>query len=124
MPFCTTCGANVTGAFCNQCGTPVKAGAAQAASVPPNAAPMTQPGSPGVPVKRGTSPLVWILVAVLGLFILGFIGVVGTGFFLVHKAKQAGIDPALITRNPGLAMAKMVTAVNPDAEVVRTDDNA
>ncbi|HEY2018267.1 MAG TPA: hypothetical protein VGH38_32400 [Bryobacteraceae bacterium] len=75
-------------------------------------------------MKRGTSPLVWILVIVLGLFILGAIGVVGAGYFVVHKARQAGLDTDLMKRNPGLAAAKLITAMNPDAEVVRTDEGA
>ncbi|SPE35082.1 conserved hypothetical protein [Candidatus Sulfopaludibacter sp. SbA6] len=118
MAFCTTCGANVTGAFCNQCGTPARAQGTPA--VPPAA----QPAPVVAPGPRKTSPIVWVLVIVLGLFVLGFIGVVGTGYFLVHKVRQAGLDPALISRNPGLAMAKLITAVNPDAEVIRTDENA
>jgi hypothetical protein len=73
---------------------------------------------------RKTSPLVWILVIILGLFVLGAVAVVGTGFFLVHKVRQAGLDPDLIRRNPGLAVGKMIAAANPDAEVVNTDDNA
>ena len=85
--------------------------------------PGPQPAPGFVPAPRKTSPIVWVLAIVLGLFVLGFIGVVGTGYFLVHKARQAGLDPALISRNPGLAMAKLVTAVNPDAEVIRTDDS-
>ena len=125
MAFCTNCGANVTGAFCNQCGTP--AGAARGQAMPqamtPAPSPVPQP-APGVaPAPRKTSPIVWVLVIVLGLFVLGFIGVVGAGYFVVHKARQAGLDPALISRNPGLAMAKLVTAVNPDAEVIKTDDS-
>jgi hypothetical protein len=130
MAFCTNCGAQVTGAFCNQCGTPVAGAAGRAqASAPPQMSPanMTQPPPmpmPAGPVPRKTSPLVWILVAVLGLFVLGFIGVVGTGFFLVHKARQAGIDPDLMRRNPGLAVGKLIAAANPDAEVVSTNDAA
>jgi len=122
MAFCTNCGANVTGAFCNQCGTPARGQAApQAMSAPPPGA----PPAPGVaPVPRKTSPIVWILVIVLGFFVLGFIGIVGTGLFVAHKVKQAGLDPALISRNPGLAMAKLITAVNPDAEVLGHDDSA
>ena len=118
MAFCSSCGANVTGAFCNQCGTPVRG---QAMSAP---APAPQAGLGVPPAPRKTSPIVWVLVIVLGLFVLGFIGVVGTGYFLVHKARQAGIDPALFSRNPGLAVAKIITAVNPDAEVIKTDDSA
>src|SRR6266567_1979658 len=109
MAFCTNCGANVTGAFCNQCGTPARA---QAASGPP---PVAQPASfgqpaPGVaPAARKTSPIVWILVIVLGLFVLGFIGVVGTGFFIARKAMRAGLDPDLMKRNPGLALTNLMT---------------
>src|SRR5215510_11370885 len=114
MAFCTNCGANVAGAFCNQCGTPNRA-AGQPSAV---AAPV-----PGEPVKRKTSPIVWVLVAILGIFVLGFVGVVGTGWFVYSKVKQAGIDPELFRTNPGLAIGKVITAVNPDAEVVRTDDN-
>ena len=120
MAFCTNCGANVTGAFCNQCGTPAGAARGQAAPPPP---PVPQP-APGVAPPRKTSPIVWILVIVLGLFVLGFVGVVGAGYFFIHKARQAGLDPALISRNPGLAMAKLITAINPDAEVVKTDETA
>ena len=96
-------------------------------SPPPQAAPppqMAQPVPDGAPMPRKTSPIVWVLIIVLGFFVVGFIGIVGTGLFFVHKAKQAGLDPALISRNPGLAVAKIITAVNPDAEVVRTDDGA
>jgi hypothetical protein len=114
MAFCTSCGATVTGAFCNQCGTPASAASGPAAA-PPVAA---------VPVKRKTSPLVWVLIIILGLFVLGGIGMVGVGYFVVHKARQAGIDPDLMRRNPGLAVSKMIAAMNPDVEVVSTDDGA
>ena len=74
MPFCTTCGANVTGAFCNQCGTPA---AGVAAPPPPPATPYppagaatyAQPGASGVtPAARKTSPIVWVLV-IFGFYI-------------------------------------------------------
>ncbi|HWB86115.1 MAG TPA: hypothetical protein VG675_18370 [Bryobacteraceae bacterium] len=140
MAFCTSCGANVTGPFCAKCGAPSSA-SAQAApppspSVAPPAAPVTpvqavpQPSyySPGAgavtPVKRGTSPIVWVLVIILGLFVLGGIAVVGGGMFLVHKAKQAGLDPELMQRHPGLAVSKMIAAANPDVEVLNTNDSA
>ena len=76
------------------------------------------------PVKRKTSPLVWILVVVLGLFVLGGIVTVAGGMFLFHKARQAGLDPDLIQRNPGLAVTKMIAAANPDVDVLKTDDGA
>jgi hypothetical protein len=51
------------------------------------------------------------------------IAVIGGGVFLVHKAKQAGVDSEMFRYNPGLAVAKMITAVNPDVEVVSVDDH-
>jgi hypothetical protein len=97
MPFCTTCGANVTGAFCSQCGTPASGAAAPtpqpAAPYPPSAAaPYAQPGVPGVPpAARKTSPIVWVLVIVLGLFLLGGVAVAGFVAFVAHRVHQAGV---------------------------------
>jgi hypothetical protein len=91
MPFCTKCGANVTGTFCSQCGTPAAAGAAvppQPAMVPPYA-----PVPPGAPVTiRKTNPIVWVLVIVLGLFVLGGIAVAGFVAFVGHRLHQAGVS--------------------------------
>jgi len=108
MAFCTVCGAAVEGRFCQKCG------AAAGAAAPPAAA----------PVARRTSPLVWILVAfgalvvlVCGLFVVG-------GLFVFHKARQAGLDPELWAKNPGVAVAKMLATANPDAEVVSVNEAA
>ncbi len=115
MAFCTTCGASVTGAFCNQCGTPARGAAA------PPPPPIAQPVPGAAPVKRGLGPVGWILI-VLGCVIgLGIIGVVGTGMFVMHKARQAGVDMNLFQTNPGLAVAKVIAATNPEMEVVRTN---
>src|SRR5689334_16170682 len=101
MAFCTNCGATVQGAFCQQCGTPANAAAGQAsASGAPAAMPaaMSPAGMPpaAAPVKRKTSPIVWILVGILGFFALCVIGLMAVGFF--------------IARNPGKVMAKLITA--------------
>ncbi len=134
MAFCTNCGAQVAGAFCNQCGTP----AGSPAATPPPSVPQAPPQPPaqavwGAPAAapaiapapaRKTNPIVWVLVILLGLFVLGGIAVVGAGIFVVHKARQAGLDPELLRSNPGLAVSKMVAAANPDVEVLKTDDSA
>jgi hypothetical protein len=104
MAFCTSCGATVQGAFCQQCGTPLGATAAQSAA--PQAAPATQ-----APVKGKISPIVWILLAVAGVFVLGIIGLVGAGLFVAHT----------VVNNPGLVLGKIISAQNPDAEVLDTD---
>lgn len=99
MAFCTSCGATVQGAFCQQCGTPLSAAAAQAAA--------PQAGPPAVALKRKTSVVVWILLAVAGVFVLCIAGLIAAGLY--------------VARNPGVAMAKIITAANPDAEVLSTD---
>ena len=101
----------MSGEFCTACGARARTTAAPAAPVAPVA-----------PAARKTSPIVWILVAILGLFILFGIGVVGTVLFGVHKLHQAGLDPELMRTNPGLATAKLLAATNPDLEVVSTDE--
>ena len=125
MAFCTSCGAEVTGAFCKQCGTPVSAASASVAPIPPPQPAMAAAPVPGAaPVQRKTSPLVWVLVIILGLFALGAIAVVGTGLFIVHKVRQAGFDPELMKQNPGLAITKMIARANPDVDVLSTDEGA
>jgi hypothetical protein len=120
MAFCTSCGAQVKGAFCEQCGKPLGAAAAGSAPAaapamtpPPMSAPPMQPAPVGAPPQmatKKTNPLVWILLAVLGLIA---VGVVGCGIFVWY-----------IARNPGVALAKMITASNPDLDVVSTDTGA
>jgi len=82
------------------------------------------PAIPAGGTPRKTSPIVWVLVVVLGLFVLGGIAAVGTGLFIVHTARRAGIDSDLMRRNPGLAVSKMIATANPDAEVLNTDEGA
>jgi hypothetical protein len=144
MPFCTTCGGNVNGVFCPQCGTPISAAGASPpppaqqpvmppppppyGAQPPGMAPppygVPPPGMAPMPTARRTSPLVWVLVIIFGLLFLGFVSVVGFGFYVAHKVKQAGIDPELWRNNPGLAVGKIIAATNPNIEVVRSDDRA
>jgi hypothetical protein len=107
MAFCTQCGADVKGAFCNLCGTRAAQAPAAGAGVAPT------PVSAAATVKRGTSPIVWILVIVLGLFGLGAVAVVGLGAFFVHKVQQDGAD---------VTIARVIAAANPDLEVLRTNN--
>ncbi len=130
MAFCTNCGAQVSGAFCVQCGTAAKSSGQSA--VPSSAPNASFPHQTAVPhqgqaaagLARRTHPIVWVLVVVAGLIVLGGVGVLGISYFAYHKVKQAGFDPDLMSRNPGLAVAKIVATVNPDAEIVKTDESA
>jgi len=111
MAFCTTCGRAVSGRFCETCG------AAAGTAAPPPAPPAPVPAAP-----RKTSPIVWILLG-LGVMMVLFVGALTVGgIFVVHKARQAGLDPALWQRNPGVAVTKMLAAANPDAEIVSLDE--
>src|SRR5712692_3613145 len=95
MPFCSTCGAESKGAFCPQCGAPTAQGVA-----PPAVAGV-------VPAKRKTSPFLWILGGIGVIFLLGV-----AGFFLFV---------GYVVHNPDKAMARIIAAANPDAEVIRYD---
>jgi hypothetical protein len=115
MPYCTNCGANTEGAYCPQCGKPT----AQTTSAP-SAAPAGLIDKP----SRKTSPLIWILAALLGIAIAAGVAVFAGGLWVVHKVKEAGVDPDLFRDNPGLAISKLVAAADPNAEVVSTDSGA
>jgi len=132
MAYCTNCGATITGAFCTVCGTRVNTGAASSAAPagqpsvappPASSAPAAAPPPYDAPARK-TSPLVWVAVVVLALFMLFGIGIFGVGWFAVHKMHQAGVDPELWRRNPALAAGRIIAATNPDLQVLRTDDNA
>ena len=79
------------------------------------------PAAP-LPPRKKISPLVWILIAIAGLFLFAVIAVTALGFFAYHKAKQAGFDVALLENKPELAFIKMAVAANPDAEIVSIDE--
>jgi hypothetical protein len=65
----------------------------------------------------------WSLIGCGGLILVAGIIVTAGVFFVKHKAQQAGLDPELMHKNPALAVAKMVTAFNPDLELVKVDDS-
>ena len=111
MAYCPSCGATVQGAFCQQCGSALSA---------PSSTPLSTAGAQPVPaqgvppaavVQRKISPIVWILLTVAGIFVLCVVGLVIAGVFVARN----------VVRNPGMVMAKIITAANPDAEVVSTD---
>ncbi|MGH9668169.1 MAG: hypothetical protein ACRD9L_27430, partial [Bryobacteraceae bacterium] len=81
---------------------------------PPN----PQYGAP--PVKKKTSPLVWILIGVVGLFMFIGIAVGVVTIVAVHKVKQFGSE---MKSNPGLAVTRMAARMNPNAEILSSDDS-
>lgn len=128
MAFCVNCGSPVQDQFCTKCGARVGSAAtprvqpqAPAPSSPPvYQPPVTSAGAPPPAKKRG--PLIWILGGCLGLVVIAVILVIAGGYFVVNKVKQAGFDPVLMQKNPGLAVAKMMAAMNADIEVLGVDE--
>jgi hypothetical protein len=87
--------------------------------------PPTGPQTPGAPPPgKKSNVLLWVLGGCGSLILLVIIAFVGIGYWGMHKAKEAGIDPELMKKNPGLAGARMAVAMNKDLELVSTDDSA
>lgn len=96
-------------------------------STAPSASPQTPGGGPPAapPVKGGGGKaLLWIFGGCATIVVLGILVVAGVFFFAMHKAKQAGLDPDLMKKNPVLALAKMGVAGNPDLEMLSSNDDA
>jgi hypothetical protein len=80
---------------------------------------------PPPPAPQKAPAWIWILVAVGVLFVLGIAAAgIGSYFFISRGLKNAGLDSSLMKTNPGLALAKMAAAMNPDFEAVSTNDGA
>src|SRR5271170_5806153 len=96
-------------------------------SVPPNFPPPSQQPFPNqAPLPPGKKPniLIWILGGVV-VVMLGVTAMCGLGgYFLMRKAKQAGLDSGLMSKNPAYATAKMVVTMNPALDTVSSDDGS
>ncbi len=79
---------------------------------------------PVPPKKKGLPALAWVGIGCGVIVLLTIIGLIALGGYAVHKVKQAGFDPALWKKNPTAAAAKIVTTMNPDVEVVSTDNDS
>ncbi|MGH9828200.1 MAG: hypothetical protein ACREDR_33675 [Blastocatellia bacterium] len=79
------------------------------------------------PQKKGGKTWLWVLGGCGTLIILCVVGFFAVSYFVYYKAKtavkEAGIDPELIQKKPALAAAKAVVAVDPDLELVSSDDD-
>jgi hypothetical protein len=96
-----------------------------------SSAPSTTPqppagGPPAAPPTTGGGgkALLWIFGGCATIVVVGIVVVAGIFFFVVHKVKQAGLDPELMQKNPVLAVAKLSVATNPDLETVSSDDSS
>lgn len=89
----------------------------------------TVPPTPSAPVpapqkSSGSKVLLWIVGIIVGLILLSFGSCAVIGFYAMHKVKQAGFDSDLAKKNPALAGAKLAVSMNPDTEIVSSDDKA
>jgi hypothetical protein len=85
----------------------------------PPAPPQTLPPAPAA--QKKTSPLVWVLVGCGGLVLIVAIVLLVGGLFVAKKVGSFAKDAE---KNPAMAAAKMVVAMNPDLETVSTDESA
>ncbi|MGH9593204.1 MAG: hypothetical protein ACRD5L_08940, partial [Bryobacteraceae bacterium] len=94
---------------------------------------MSSPTPPGLPPQfparpaaqpKSKGPLFWILIS-LGVLVMVVICAAAVGSYFVYRAaKSAGLDPTLMKNNPGLAVAKLAVAANPDLQTVSEDDGS
>jgi hypothetical protein len=80
-----------------------------------------QGGVAAPPLRRKTSPIVWVLVAILVLCGLGLMAAIGAGAFVLHKMRRAGVDPAMFRDDPTRAVGLLIAAAHPDFEVLDAD---
>ena len=104
MAFCTSCGSQMEGSFCGNCGG--RAGDAPATSV-------SQPPTPSVqqPPAKKSKALTYVLAGCGGLLVLVLIAFLAVGLWVRSKAKEFG-------SNPAFAAAKLAASLNPDVEVL------
>ncbi|MBI4915188.1 MAG: hypothetical protein HY825_05015 [Acidobacteria bacterium] len=76
---------------------------------------------PGPAPKKKTSPLVWILVGCGGIVLIGLLVLALGTYFVGKKISNFAKDAE---RNPAVAAAKVMALVNPDIEIVSSDDEA
>jgi len=94
---------------------------------PPSSPPPPDPfasSQPPLPPGKKSNILIWILGGIVALMV-GVTAMCGlAGYFIMHKAKQAGFDSGLLTTNPAYAAAKMAATMNRDVDTVSTDDSS
>jgi hypothetical protein len=71
--------------------------------------------------RQGSKTLLWVLVGCGVLVLILVLVMAAGGFFLFKKAKGLVGD---FETNPGMVAAKIITAANPDLEVITTDEGA
>jgi hypothetical protein len=71
--------------------------------------------------KKGLGPVAWILIGCLGLMLLAALGFGACTFFVGKKVKNIAED---FSENPARSAAELAVKLNPELELVSTDDDA
>jgi hypothetical protein len=79
---------------------------------------MVQPQSVP-PQKKGLSVWAWVAIGCVGILVVCGAGFAALSWWGYQKAKSVAAD---YKDNPGLATVKMLTAMNPDLELVSSDE--
>lgn len=79
------------------------------------------PESPSQPQKKKLGPLAWVLIGCLGIVVLAGVVMLVGGFFVAKKVSDFADEAK---ENPARTAAEMVVRVNPELELVETDDEA
>ncbi len=97
-----------------------------------NGAPPPIPGT--TPAKKGLSPLAWVGIGCGGLLVLGFVVFIALTAFVFKKGKDMVVEATgsssiqemvqKLEDNPAKAAAELAIRVNPDLELIATDDEA
>jgi len=96
---------------------PPTAGAPQGATPTPPSA----PGPAPAPKKKGLPALAWVAIGCGGILLVVLLAFVIVGGWLFGKAKDTAKD---FQDNPAMASAKMIVKLNPEWELVDSDDEA
>jgi hypothetical protein len=80
--------------------------------------PAGYPPPPPPPAKKGMGALGWVLIGCGTIIVIGLVCLAAATYLF----KTRLVDP--MKKNPGMAVAKMVVAANPDLDVVGEDDRA
>lgn len=85
----------------------------------PDAQPPQGPGNGGAAKKKGLSPLAWVLIVVGVILALMLGSCVACGVVATRMARQVAED---FEDNPAKAAAELAVRMNPDLEIVESDD--
>jgi hypothetical protein len=78
------------------------------------------PGYPGQPPPQKSKTWIWILGGCGALIVIGIIAAAIIAYYAYRKTTEFVED---FEKNPGMAVARMVIAANPDVELVSIDED-